>query len=293
MGFAKPKQNVQDWITQQWVITFGKPIDSENEKWLLGPFGSTNGIGKKFIHELAKKEQLVVDDIQYNKGLIQSINELNLPKGKLSLLSKEVIDFYENTSNYNLELKVKWNPLFKGFGILVKLFFSKRIKQLNVPLRNQKKSPELTSDVIQFLDSKTHEVKRTVWLRTFKSSGQIVYSGVYGTCKTPSGKYCIKAVFPLPNGNATVILYPIIGENGELILDSSGKKIGDSGFYFLLEDSKGQLWTKFIKSFKDKLVVKSEKGKISAEQTLFLWGIKVLRFNYKINKLQTQHNIQS
>jgi len=56
----------------------------------------------------------------------------------------------------------------------------------------------------------------------------------------------MKAIFPLPNGNATVILKPRIGENGELILDSSGDRIGDSGFYFILKDSKGQLWTKFI-----------------------------------------------
>ncbi len=288
MGFAKPRQNVQDWITQQWVITFGKRIDKTNQKWLLGPFGSTDGIGKKFIYELAQKENLVVDDLQNDKGLIQSINQLNFPKSRLNLLSKEVIDFYENTSNYDLKLKVKWNPLFKGFGILVKILFSKRIKQLNVPTRNHKDSSELTSDIIQFLDSKTNEVKRTIWLRTFKSNGEIVYSGVYGTCKTPSGEACIKAIFPLPNGNATVILSPKIGNNGELILDSSGKKIGDSGFYFLLEDSKGRLWTKFIKSFKDKLVVQSKNGKLSAQQTLFLWNMRVLKFDYKIERLRTK-----
>ncbi len=287
MGVAKPRQNIQDWVTQQWVITFGKRIDKTDHKWLLGPFGGTNGIGKEFIHELAEKEKLVVDDLQKNKGLIQSIEQLTIPKDKLHLLSKEVIDFYENTSNYDLKLKVKWNPLFKGFGMLVRLFFSKRIKQLNVPISNSKDSSDLTSEIIQFLDPDTHEVKRTLWLRTFKSTGQIVYSGIYGICQLPSGKNCIKAVFPLPNGNATVILLPKIGENGELILDSSGRGIGDSGFYFLLEDLKGKFWTKFIKSFKDKLVVESKNGKIAAQQTLFLWNMKVLKFDYKIEKLHT------
>ena len=90
-------------------------------------------------------------------------------------------------------------------------------------------------------DSKTDKVKRTIWLRTFKSTGQVVYSGVYETCTIPSGKTCIKAISPLPNGNATVILTPRVGKHGELILDSSGQRIGDSGFYFLLKDSKGQL----------------------------------------------------
>ena len=80
-----------------------------------------------------------------------------------------------------------------------------------------------------------------------------------------------------------MILTPSVGKNGELILDSSGQRIGDSGFYFLLRDSKGQLWSKFIKSFKDKLVVKSMNDRITATQTLTLWNLKVLEFEYEIN----------
>lgn len=153
---------------------------------------------------------------------------------------------------------------------------------MNVPTQNLENGLDLTNEIIKLIDSKTNEVKRTIWLRTFKSTGQVVYSGVYETCSLPNKETCIKAVFPLPNGNASVILSPKVGEKGELILDSSGQKIGDSGFYFLLRDSKGQLWTKFIKSFKDKLVVSSVNNKITATQTLTLWNLKVLKFEYDI-----------
>ena len=111
-----------------------------------------------------------------------------------------------------------------------------------------------------------------------------MYSGVYETCTIPSGKTCIKAIFPLPNGSATVILKPEVGKNGELILESSGQKIGDSGFYFLLKDSEGELWTKFIASFRDTLIVKSVGERITAIQTLTLWGYKVVVFEYDIIK---------
>lgn len=288
MGIAFKRQSIQDWITQQWVIVFGEKIDKTNHKWLLGPFGGTNGIGQKFINQLAEKEHLVIDNQKINKGLIESIDQLNLSTKELSALSQDVIDFYQNTSNYDLRLKSKWNPLFKGFGILVRIIFSKRIEQLNVPIQKVEDSSGLTSEIIQLLDSKTNEVKRTIWLRAFKSTGQVVYSGVYETCTIPSGKTCIKAIFPLPNGNATVILTPNIGKDGELILNSAGQKIGDSGFYFLLKDSKGQLWTKFIKSFKDKLVVTSVNDRITATQTLTLWNLSVLNFEYEIKK--TTHN---
>ena len=290
MGIAKKNQSIQDWMTQQWVILFGNKIDKTKHKWLLGPFGEKNGIGLKFIKQLAEKEHLIIDNQTKNKGLIQSIEQLCLPKNESNRLSKEVIDFYQNTSNYDLQFKVKWNPIFKGFGLLVKLIFSQRIEQLNVPIRNVKRASGLTNEIIQLLDSKTNEVIRTIWFRAFKSTGQVVYSGVYDTCLMPSGITCIKAMFPLPNGNATVILTPKVGTRGELILSSEGKKIGDSGFYFLLKDSKGQLWAKFIKSFKDTLVVRSLKNRISATQTLTLWNMKVLRFDYEIKKL---HNSES
>ena len=284
MGIAILKQNLQDLITQQWVILFGKKIIENQNKWLLGPFGSTKGIGVKFIKQLAKNEQLIIDEKENDKGILSSINQLNLSSEEQNKLSKNVIDFYENTSNYDFDLKVNWNPFFKGFGVLLRLLFSNRIEQLNVPIENIEDSESLKSDIIQLLDVTTKEVKRTIWLRSFKATGEVVYSGVYETCVIPSGQTCIKAIFPLPNGSATVILSPSVGENGELILTSSGKKIGDSGFYFLLNDSKGNLWTKFIKSFKDELVISSKNENIIAIQTLTLWNLRVLQFTYHINK---------
>mgnify|MGYP003630411428 CR=1 FL=1 len=283
MELAYPIQKFQDWFTQQWVILWGIKIDPKYVPWLMGPFGNLNGIGDDFIGQLAEKENLVIERNVKSRGLISSITSLNLPDAELLKLSNKVIDFYENTSNYKLEFAVKWNPFFKIFGVLVNKLFSNRINQLNIPTKNVKNSEAITSELITLSDPKTNQVKYTVWFRSFKSSGQVIYSGVYGTCILPSEEACIKAVFPLPKGNATVIMTPSVGENGELILNSSGKEFGDAGFYFTLIDSKGNYWSQYISSFRDKLIVNSNKDVISAEQTLSLWHQKVLRFNYKIN----------
>jgi hypothetical protein len=68
------------------------------------------------------------------------------------------------------------------------------------------------------------------------NKGKVIFLGIYSLCTLPSGKPCVKAVFPLPKGNATVIMSPTVGQNGELILDSTGKKFADPGFYFLLSN---------------------------------------------------------
>lgn len=282
MNLAYRMQKFQDWFTQQWVIFTGRKFNQTIEKWLIGPFGELNGIGEKFISQLAENEKLSIHRDLKDKGLLTSIKQLNLRDDEIKNLSQKVIDFYEKTSNYELEFQVKWNLYFKPFGFIVNRLFSKRIDQLNIPLQNTKQK-KLISEIIQLIDQETNDIKYTVWLRKVEHTGEVVYSGIYGTCKLPSNQTCIKAVFPLPKGNATVIMKPSVGKDNELILDSSGKKFGNAGFYFLLNDSKNNHWAKFVSSFTDKLIIQEKEDYLIATQTLKLWNLKVSEFNYKIN----------
>ena len=284
MNFAHSMQKFQDWFTQQWIIIFGKKINPKDESWLFGPFGEIDGIGEKFINELAVKENLTISRNKNSVGLLKSFNSLNLPESELNRLSKNVIDFYENTSDYKLYFKVRWNPLFRSFGFVVNRLFSQRINQLNIPTEQINENEVLTSEIIQLIDKQSEEVKYTIWLRKIKSSSLVIYSGIYGTCILPSGTACIKAIFPLPKGNATVILQPKIGDNRELILQSIGKKFGDPGFYFLLNDAKNNYWSQFHSSFTDELIVGEENQKLHAKQTLKLWSLRVATFEYVMDK---------
>jgi len=284
MNLADTMQKFQDWFTQQWVIICGRKINPSENTWLFGTFGEISGIGEKFIHQLAEKEDLTIIRKSNSKGLLDSILSLNLSENEIKKLPKNVIDFYEKTSEYKLQLNVKWNPIFKIFGYVVNRLFSQRINQLNIPTNNIQSSENLTSEIIELVAKNTNEVKYTIWLRKFQSTGKVIYSGIYTTCLLPSGITCVKAIFPLPKGNATVILKPSVGEKNELILDSSGNKFGDAGFYFLLNDSKGNCWSKYIKSFTDKLIVSDENEKLKAKQTLKLWRLKVARFEYEMKK---------
>lgn len=284
MNLPYRKQKFQDWFTQAWVILWGRIINPSEYLWLVGPFGELNGIGENFIYQLAEKEKLKIIRNSASKGLLESISNLHLSEEEIQKLSPNVIDFYEKTSDYNLKLNVKWNPIFKLFGFLVNQLFSQRINQLNIPTENIKESEKLISEIIQLISKENEELKYTIWLRKFQSSGKVIYSGIYSTTTIPSGTTCIKAIFPLPKGNATVILKPRVGDKNELVLDSSGIKFGDAGFYFLLNDSKGNYWSQYIKSFTDKLIVFEKEENLIAKQTLKLWNLKVANFEYRITK---------
>jgi hypothetical protein len=281
MNLAHPMQKFQDWFTQQWVILWGKRVKPETVPWLIGPFGNLGVIADSFVNPLASEEGLIVER-NSTRGLIPSLSKLNLSDVELARLSQSIINFYENTANYTLSITVHWNPLFKIFGVLVNTLFSHRINQLNIPTHNIKDSEAIQSEIIKLSHPETKEVKYTIWFRKITSTGKVIYSGVYSTCTLPNGETCVKAVFPLPKGNATVIMSATVGAKGDLQLHSSGKKFGDPGFYFTLHDSKGNLWVQYIRSFRDQLIVSGNSEHISAEQTLTLWHQRVVRFNYDI-----------
>ncbi len=284
MAFAYPMQKLQDWLSQQWVIIMGRKIDPLEHSWLYGPFGNLEAVREAYIHQLAAKEHLVIEKEFKTKGLLPAIQNLNLSEADLSRVSPEVIDFYENTSNYDLHFTVKWNPFFQVFGFLVIRLFSERLNQLNIPLKNSKTLQSLKSELTVLTDPVSNVPKYTFWTRSIKPAGKTIYTGIYGSTSLPSGQTCVKAIFPLPNGNATVLLSSTAGEKGELILESSGNKFGDAGFYFLLKDSKGKYWSQYIKSFRDRLTVRPEENGLSAEQVITLWHLEVMRFNYIIKK---------
>ena len=283
MKLAYPLQKIQDWITQQWVILFGQKIESKTHHWLIGPFGELNGIGGNFIHQLAEKENLIIDREQQNKGLINNFNALHLKPDELERIHPMIIDFYENTSNYTLHLTVKWNPIFIPFGFLLQKIFSQRLNQLNIPTQNLNQDDSIESEIIQLKSPSTHEILYTFWLRKSAQTGTVIYAGIYGTTELPNEKHVVKAVFPLPKGNATVLLEPIVSKDGQFILRSVGQTFGDVGFYFLLHDARQQKWAKYIATFQDQLTVSVKNETLIAKQQLRIWQRNVVEFNYKIH----------
>ncbi|TVQ33721.1 MAG: hypothetical protein EA376_01715 [Phycisphaeraceae bacterium] len=141
----------------------------------------------------------------------------------------------------------------------------------------------MSSEIIQLRAKDDSEPRHVIWLRTLRKTGQIVYVGHYGLCDTPEGVRCCKVVFPLPCGNATVILEPVVHEDGSLELRSCGERFGDPGFYFLLRDRKGRHWTRYIRSMRESIrVYEDEDGDLRTDHVLTLWRRRVFTLHYRI-----------
>ena len=248
--------HLQDWITQLWVKITGHKFDPEQNLWLTGPIGDTDLIKDKFISNLAKADNLSITSNLNDSGLLETFDELQLTSEEKRILNPKVIDFYERTSNYDFEIWSEWCGIFRPFGWMLAVIFSRRLQQLNLPLSSMDSAKGIRSEIIKLSDKANNKPKWTVWYRILRSTHNVIYSGVYTTTILPnfSGKF-LKVVFPLPNGNAMVIMRREILNDGSLKLCSDGRKFGDNGFYFTLTNHKGKYWTRFVKSMHEWITV--------------------------------------
>jgi hypothetical protein len=194
-----------------------------------------------------------------------------------------VARFYERTSEYELDAWAEWCGAFKPFGRLLAAVFSRRLQQLNVPLSALDTSRGISSEVFQAVDPQTGQVRFTAWVRQLLGSGNVLYAGSYSVCTIPGyPNPCVKVVFPLPNGNAIVIMRPEAHVGGAFSLVSSGKRFGDPGFYFTVHTG-GRVHARYVRPLRESITVyPAESGVIRADHVVRFLGIAFLRIHYRL-----------
>jgi hypothetical protein len=274
---------LSDWVTQRWVRATGRCVSLSQHPWLNGPIGNTRLIGKDFFEDYARKQGLRVVQ-SGSRGLLENFDELAGDSNEAGIIARAVKDFYERTSDYELDAWSEWRGPFKPFGTALAVLFSRRLQQLNVPLSSLDSSKGMSSDVLQLRDARSGSLVATAWVRELRATGDVLYAGSYSTCKIP-GHWgpCIKVVFPLPNGSAMVIMKPEFHHDGSFSAVSAGQVFGDPGFYFVVRAGRGTVWTRHVRTLKETITVyPAEPGTIRADHDFRIWGKQFLQLHYRM-----------
>ena len=278
---GEERGNAADWATQLWVRSTGRRIDLRLQPWLAGPVGNTIVIGRDFFDSLAAREGLVARRSEAG-GLLPTLDALAGSGFDPTHVHPAVRTFYERTSEYELEAWAEWCGVFRPFGRLLALLFSRRLQQLNVPLSGLDARLGTTSEVIQLVDPTSGELRYTGWLRTLRATGNVLYAGTYSVARVPGfDRPCVKVVFPLPNGNAQVFLRPKTAPDGSLTVTSSGRSFGDPGFYFTVH-RRGRVWARYVRTMRESIRVFADGADVRADHVMWLWGAKFLRLHYRL-----------
>jgi len=266
-----------------WVRTTGKRIRVEDEPWLRCPLGERGRIGTGIYERIARDENLEIK-VPAGAGLIPDFNALRGPGFDPDVIHPAIRHFYEHAAAYRLEVWTEVALLGRFFLWLLVEFISRRMDQLNFPISSLEVAKGMSSEVVQLIEPASGRIVYTGWLRRLKSSGHVIYAGLYSTVKVPGGPNpCVKVTFPC-DGSATVYLCPVAHADGSFGLDSSGSEWGRSGFYRMVRSGTGHRRVRYVKTLHELFhVYVDEEGVLRTEHAISFLGLTIIRLHYKMS----------
>ena len=270
------------WFIYVLIWVFGRTRRRSDVPWLAGPIGERH-IGEGSYRSAAEAEGLAVERDVADGGLIPAFAALDGPSFDPNAIDAAVRDFYEHTAAFGMDV---WSRTFFPANIglyLLVTTISRQVDQLNFPLSPLDTALGMTSEIIQ-LRRADGTVRYTGWFRKLAEHDRVLYTGFYMTERVPGEDVpCVKVVFPMPNGNATVILRPRAEPDGSLTLDSSGPRFGCAGFYRVQARGADRVRVWRIRTLREHFrVFVDAKGTLRCDHDVKFLGLPVLRLHYKM-----------
>ena len=270
------------WVIYGLCQLFGRTRRRCDVPWQDGPVGGAL-IGDAPYRDVAAAEGLTVERRADDGGLVPDWTSLECDGFDPAQTHPLVREFYEHTTEFAMDVWSRtYFPSNIGLFLLVTTI-SRQVNQLNFPLSPLETAYGMNSEIIM-LRRADGSVRYTGWFRTLGEEARVLYTGFYMVGDTPNEPGpCVKVVFPMPRGNATVLLRPELGEGGSLILESSGRRFGDSGFYRIHVRDAERIRVWHIRSLKERFhVYVDPRGVLRCDHTVRFLGLPVVRLHYKI-----------
>ncbi|HME12835.1 MAG TPA: hypothetical protein VKF79_08245 [Candidatus Acidoferrum sp.] len=267
-----------------WVHLTGKRVRHGEQPWLDAPLGEKGRIGTAIYDRIAQAEHLE-SRFPPDAGLIPDFNALRGPTFDPSAIHPEIRHFYEHAAQYHLDVWTEVSLTGRFFLWLLVEFISRRMDQLNFPISSLEVSRGMSSQIVQLIDSQSGAIKYTGWLRRLKSSGHVIYAGLYSTVRVPGEENpCVKVTFPC-RGTANVYLSPMQHSDGSFGLDSSGSAWGRSGFYRIVASGADRR-VRYVKTLHELFhVYVDAEGVLRVDHRVSFLGITIIRLHYKMTPL--------
>lgn len=273
-----------DLGTRKFWRTLGRPVDLEGaHAWLRAPTSTGPVVRDGWLEAEAALHDGYVDEAAPGAGLLASMAELDGPGFRAADLLPQVRDFYEHTSDWQVEVWTSWSPWAWPGGEAVSRLFGKRVEQLALPMRPLDVAHGMDSRVSVIRDGDGRQVAAG-WLRTLRATGEFVFSGCYSSRRLPGAdRASVHVAFPLEAGSVQVFLRPRVLPDGSFLLESPAGPFGADGAYVVVEDgvrthaSRAPIHETFHVHLDDR-------GVLRTDHVLRLWGATAMRLHYKLER---------
>jgi hypothetical protein len=272
-----------------WVRLTGRLVRKSEAPWLAAPLGGRERIGTGIYERVAKAEGLLIRTPP-NAGLLEHFNVLRGPNFNPDAVHADIRHFYEHAAEYQLDVWSEVSFVGRFFLWLLVEFISRRMDQLNFPISSLEVAKGMTSEVVQLVEPVTGQIVNTGWLRRLKSSGRVIYAGLYSATQMPDeAGLCVKVTFPC-RGSANVYLAPVAHPDGSFGLVSSGSAFGKTGFYRMIDGGPDHHIVRHVRSLRELFhVYVDAEDVLRTDHTVFFLGLSIIRLHYKMTRVPAHH----
>ncbi|HLZ92772.1 MAG TPA: hypothetical protein VKQ28_13750 [Candidatus Acidoferrum sp.] len=267
-----------------WVRLTGRLVRKSEAPWLAGPLVGRERIGTGIYERVAREESLLIRTPPH-AGLLEHFNILRGPRFNPDAVHPDIRHFYEHAADYQLDVWSEVSLLGKFFLWLLVEFISRRMDQLNFPISSLEVAKGMTSEVVQLVEPASGRVVNTGWMRRLKSSGRVIYAGLYSTAQLPGeAGPCVKVTFPC-RGSANVYLTPVAHQDGSFALESSGSSFGRTGFYRLIDGGPEHYIVRHVRTLRELFhVYVDAENVLRTDHVVFFLGLSIIRLHYKMTR---------
>jgi hypothetical protein len=152
-------------------------------------------------------------------GIVSAFGDLRGPSFVPDRVHPLIWEFYEHTSRFHLTIVPDWRWWMKPAYPIYRTVIAKPLGQANAPFGIE----EVQRGVVSWIDAididHSSDVYFRAWVRSYESTGEPLYLGIYTVLQHPDGAY-VSIGFPLPSANFTATLLPTHHRGDALLLNS-------------------------------------------------------------------------
>jgi hypothetical protein len=269
-------------VIELLVRLTGRRIRRTVAPWLSCFLGEPGRIGAGIYQRIAEAEHLELR-VPASAGLVPNFESLRGSSFDPDLVHPRIRHFYEHAASYHLEVWSEAYLVGRFFLWLLVEFLSTHMDQLNFPISSLEVAKGMSSEIVQLVDSKSGQLRYTGWLRRLKSSGRVIYAGIYSMTNVPNeDNPCVKVTFPC-RGSANVYLRPVAHGDGSFGLESTGSAFGRSGFYRIVKSGPDHWRVRNFKTLHEVFhVYVDSEGVLRCDHKISFVGLTILRLHYKM-----------
>src|SRR5258706_13953970 len=191
-----------------WVRLTGWLVRRSDAPGVAGPAGGRGRLGSGIYERVAQAGGLLIRTPPH-AGLLEHFNVLRGPNFNPDAVHPDIRHFYEHAAEYQLDVWSEVSLIGRFFLWLLVEFISRRLVQLNFPISSLEVAKGMTSEVVQLVEPASGRIVNTGCLRRLKSSGRVIYAGLYSATQLPDETGpCVKVTFPC-RGTANGYLTPV------------------------------------------------------------------------------------